>query len=148
MHQAYSAFQTYLTHRGQKLTPQRQAIFRVFAEAEGHPSPEDIHNMVKVEAPGIGLATVYRTMRLLADSGLARELKFNDGVARYEFKFGRQHHDHILCTQCSCSLEVLDPRIEELQKKLALRHGFELTGHKMYLYGLCPECRKAAKRRS
>lgn len=145
MHQAFCAFQDYLNNRRQKLTPQRQAIFRVFAEADGHPSPEDIHRMVRAEAPGIGLATVYRTMHLLAEAGLARELKFNDGVARYEFKYGRQHHDHIICTRCQKSVEVMDQRIEELQTQLAHRHDFEMTGHKMYLYGLCSDCQNADK---
>jgi len=84
---------------------------------------------------------VYRTLKLLTSSGLAREVDFGEGLSRYEHLWGHAHHDHLICTSCGRTLEVMDTEIERLQERLAQRHGFSLTGHKMDLYGLCPRCR-------
>ncbi len=136
------AFRQCLAAKTQKLPPQRQVVLRIFMDRHDHMTPEELHTLGRELDPGLGLATVYRTLKLLEEAGLARELRLGDGVARYEYDFGRAHHDHIICTGCNRNIEVLDPRIETLQEALARRHGFELTGHKMILYGLCEDCRK------
>ncbi len=105
-------------------------------------SPEELYRLVKKRDASIGQATVYRTLKLLSEAGLASQVELGDGVVRYEHKYGQQHHDHLICTNCRREVEVFDPDIEELQELLAERHGFVLTHHKMYLYGLCPECRQ------
>lgn len=140
------AFRQFLAGKNQKLTPQRQVVLRIFMDHHGHMTPEELHQLARDMDPGLGLATVYRTLKLLEEAGLARELRLGDGVARYEYDYGRAHHDHIICTACSRNIEVLDPRIEALQEALARRHGFELTGHKMLLYGLCETCRASAQK--
>lgn len=142
MENALSLFQAYLKGRHLKVTPQRRFILNAFLHASGHPSTEDLYRRVQEDDPGIGQTTVYRTMKLLVAAGLAREVQFSDGVARYESVLGVSHHDHLICESCGTNLEVVDSRIEALQEDLAASHGFTLTSHKMCLYGLCPACRE------
>jgi Fur family ferric uptake transcriptional regulator len=117
-------------------------ILNTFMKKEGHITSEELYDIVKKKDGAIGQATVYRTLKLLSESGIAREVDFGDGVVRYEHKYGHEHHDHLICNSCGKNIEVLEQRIEEMQGKMAKRHGFKLTGHKMYLYGICRDCRK------
>jgi Fur family ferric uptake transcriptional regulator len=96
--------------------------------------------MVKKKNPSIGTATIYRTLKLLRESGLCRELKLDDDTKRYEHLYGHEHHDHIICTSCGRLVEVLEPEIEKLQEKLAKTHGFLIKNHKLEMYGLCKRC--------
>lgn len=137
----HGMFQDYLARKRLKMTPQRRVILDVFLEEDEHLSSEELYAKVKKVDPSIGQATVYRTMKLLADAGFAGSVDFNDGVRRYEHKLGQAHHDHLICESCRKNIEVVDPEIERLQEHLARRHGFLLTHHRMYLYGLCPDCR-------
>jgi len=136
-------FADFLADKGLKITSQRQLILDAFLKKEGHFTSEELYDIVKKKDPSIGQATVYRTMKLLVEAGIAREVDFGDGALRYEHKYGHDHHDHLICTVCNKNIEVIDEQIEELQEKLAKSHGFHLTAHKMYLYGICKECRKA-----
>ncbi|GAB7082038.1 Fur family transcriptional regulator [Megalodesulfovibrio paquesii] len=138
---AHHVFQEYLAKNQLKLTPQRMCILDVFMKHRGHVASEELYEQVKKRDPHIGQATVYRTLKLLSDSGLAKEVHFGDGLTRYESNLGEEHHDHLICERCGKNLEVVDERIEALQVELAARHGFSLTSHRMYLYGLCEECR-------
>ena len=143
MKEPQSVFADFLSRRKLKMTPQRRTILDAFLAAEGHLASEELYELVKRQDKSIGQATVYRTLKLLSESGLAKEVHFGDGVTRYERKYGADHHDHLICERCGVNVEVLDERIEALQVDLARNHGFELTGHKMYLYGICAKCRKA-----
>ncbi len=140
MNAARDQFFNYLAREKLKFTSQRALIFDVFWDTEGHVSPEELYGKVKEKDPSIGQATVYRTLKLLSDSKIAREVDFRDGVTRYEPYFGQSHHDHLICTLCGMSVEVVDENIEKLQEKLARKHGFTLSGHSMYLYGKCSKC--------
>ncbi len=97
--------------------------------------------MVSAKEPKIGLATVYRTLALLTESGLAAELDFGDGQKRYEHNYHHAHHDHMICTQCGKIIEFQHPLIEKLQEDVAREHGFEMTTHKLDMFGICKECR-------
>lgn len=138
-------FQEYITRQKLKKTPQRLLIADVFFQSHGHLTTEDLYERVKLEDSSVGQATVYRTMKLLCDAKLAKEVHFGDGVARYEQRYGSRHHDHLICEHCGINIEVLDEDIERLQEELARRHGFKLTTHRMYLYGICSQCRSADK---
>lgn len=142
MKEPISVFQDYIGRNSLKVTPQRMLIVDVFLKAGGHLTTEEVYERVKSVDPSVGQATVYRTMKLLCDSGLAKEVHFGDGVARYEQKYGSKHHDHLICERCGANIEVLDDDIERLQEELARRHGYVLTSHRMYLYGICPACRE------
>lgn len=143
---ARNQFFHFLSKKKLKFTAQRGLIFDVFWNTRDHVSPEELYNLVKLIDPRVGQATVYRTLKLLSDSGIAREVNFGDGVSRYEPTFGQAHHDHLICTSCGRSEEVVDHQIESLQEQLAKDHDFTLTGHKMYLFGLCPQCRGSGRK--
>jgi Fur family ferric uptake transcriptional regulator len=139
-------FQEFLAEKNLRMTYQRKTILDVFLKTKTHVSPEDLYNLVKKRDSSIGQATVYRTLKLLSEAGLASEVDFGDGVMRYEHKYGQRHHDHLVCEVCGKKVEVFDPLIEELQEKLAKKHGFILTNHKMYLYGICNKCKRLQKK--
>jgi len=122
------------------MTPQRKTIVETFLEAEGHFPAEDLAEMVKKKMPDLGQATVYRTLKLLVDSGLADTIDPGDGAILYEHRYGHDHHDHLICLQCGRKVEIRDEVIEMRQEELASGHGFELTRHRMYLFGLCGDC--------
>lgn len=148
MKEPLEVFADYLSRKNLKMTPQRRCILDIFLEEKGHHTSEDLYNIVKKVDKSIGQATVYRTLKLLSESGLAKEVNFGDGVTRYEQKYGYSHHDHIICEECGKALAVVDEKIEELQEKLAESHGFVLTHHEMYLYGICADCRSKARENS
>ena len=137
-------FSHFLRGKGLRHTPQRKRIVAVFFSEEGHLTTEEIYDRVRSEDPSLGQATVYRTMKLLCEAGLAREVRFGDGVARYEHA-RESHHDHLICECCGKNLEVVDPRIEALQDEMTRRHGFIPTFHRLYLYGICAECQAQKK---
>ncbi|WP_207261275.1 Fur family transcriptional regulator [Desulfovibrio sp. Huiquan2017] len=135
-------FAEYLANENLKMTPQRRVILDTLLRKNDHLSSEELYALVKKRDASIGQATVYRTLKLLSDSGLIEPLDFADGVTRYEPSYGKDHHDHLICENCGKNIEIVDEVIERRQEQLAKEHGFTLIRHKMYLYGLCPECRK------
>jgi Fur family ferric uptake transcriptional regulator len=132
----------YMAERGLKSTRQRALIVDTFFQAGGHVSVEDVWSRVRKLDARVSVATVYRTMKLLSESGLAHARNFGDGQTRYEAAIGREHHDHLICTNCGKIIEFENDRIEAMQDTVAKRHGFKVTSHKMELYGLCRECQR------
>ncbi len=135
-------FAEFLVKERLKVTSQRNTILDVFLESKEHYSPEELYLKVKEKDPSVGQATVYRTLKLLIDSGIADVVDFADGVSRYELGYGKEHHDHLICEKCNKNIEILDAAIESAQEKVAKAHNFQLTRHKMYLYGICSDCSK------
>ncbi len=138
-------FADYVRRKNLKRTGQREAILKIFLKSEKHLTADELYQLVKKELPGVGSATIYRTIKHFCESGLCRELKCDDGKARYEHLYGRSHHDHLICTKCGRFIEVVDSGIEKLQEELARREGFVLIRHKLELYGVCKNCRDASK---
>lgn len=130
----------YMAHHGLRSTEQRRVVTEMFFSSEGHLSIEDLLEQVRLEEPKIGYATVYRTLKLLKDCGLAYERHFGDGVSRYEVAWEDEHHDHLICIECQKIIEFENDNIEALQDKVASHYDFELVRHKLELYGICPEC--------
>lgn len=128
----------YMAAQGLKSTRQRTLILETFFSAGGHLSVEELLELVRKSDARISAATVYRTMRLLSDCGLAHARHFGDGQTRYEL--ATDHHDHLICTDCGKIVEFEEEQIETLQLRIAKEHGFKLTHHKMELYGHCPDC--------
>jgi len=137
---AEQVFVEFLKDNGLSMTPQRKVIVETFLETEGHFSAERLCELVKDKAPDVGQATVYRTLKLLTESGLADSIDTGDGGALYEHAYGHAHHDHLICLKCNKKVEIYDEMIERRQEEVARQHDFELTRHRMYLYGLCPDC--------
>ena len=134
------ALASYLEDHNLKHTKQREAILDVFLEVKGHITAEALFNSVRELHPNIGFTTVYRTMKLLCDAGLAIERHFDDGVARYEID--HEHHDHLVCTRCGKIVEFECKMIEQAQDEISKRYGFRLLRHRHELYGHCPDCQK------
>src|SRR5262252_932720 len=133
----------YMSERGLKHKRQRSLIIDTFFSARGHLSVEDVVAKVREQDSKVSLATVYRTMKLLSECGLAEARNFGDGQTRYEAAVGRHHHDHLICTRCGTIVEFENDRIEALQDKVARQHGFQVTSHKMELYGFCESCQRS-----
>ena len=137
-----SILSNYLSRHGLRMTGQRETILNEFLRREGHSTAEELAVAVKRRDKTVGQATVYRLLKVLAESGIAREVKLGDGVVRYEHNIGHEHHDHLTCERCGKIIEIVDREIEDLQKKLAERHKFAVTSHVMNIYGICEHCKK------
>ena len=138
------ALADYLEEHNLKHTRQREAILEVFLNVKGHITGEDLYQQVRERHPNIGYTTVYRTMKLLCDAGLASERHFDDGVTRYEVE--HEHHDHLVCTRCGKIVEFECQMIESAQNDIVKRYGFRLLRHRHELYGHCPECQRRERR--
>ncbi len=131
-------WRTYVADHRLNVTAQREAIVEQFLRTREHVSIDELLSKVRKRQPKVGYATVYRTLKLLVDSGLAVERQFGDGQARYEVV--GDHHDHLICVKCGLILELEDDEIERLQDKIAERLGaFTVLRHRHELYGLCPK---------
>lgn len=135
-------FRQWIKDQGLKATSQREDIAEVFFSANRHISVEELYSEVRRINPRVGYATVYRTMKLLIESGLAAEQHFADGQARFENVEEEHHHDHIICERCGRIIEFMHAQLEQLQEKVAREYGFVATNHKMEIYGICQECRE------
>ncbi len=132
------ALADYLERNHLKHTKQRELILGVFLEARRHLTSEDLYLTVREQHPNIGYTTVYRTMKLLVEAGLATERHFDDGITRYEIE--QEHHDHLVCIRCGKIVEFECEMIEDAQKDIAKRYGFQILRHRHELYGHCPDC--------
>ena len=133
--------QSYMAKKGLRSTAQRRLIVDTFFHAAAHMTIEDLLTEVREKDRGIGYATVYRTLKLLAECGVASERRFGDGLSRYELADeASSHHDHLICIMCGKIVEFEEPRIEALQDEIAERHRFIVTSHKHEMYGVCPDC--------
>jgi Fur family ferric uptake transcriptional regulator len=135
-------FLKHIQGAGLKRTAQRDLILDVFLRTEEHMSSEDLYSLVKREDATIGQTTVYRTLKLLTDAGLAREVRFGDGRTRYEHNYKHPHHDHMICTECGKTIEFFSEDLERLQDKIAARHKFKITNHTLRMFGYCDDCRR------
>jgi Fur family transcriptional regulator, ferric uptake regulator len=130
----------YVAKNGLKFTRQRELIAEVFFKAGGHLKVEDLLDEVRKEDPQVSLATIYRTMKLLTECGLAEPHRFGDGHTRYEPSDSEdEHHDHIICTACGRIIEFYNQKLETLQEQIAASHGFEVHDHRMEMYGTCKD---------
>jgi Fur family ferric uptake transcriptional regulator len=141
------SFEAFLKKRAQKLTLQRQRIFeRAFATHE-HFSADRLYAWLQAEqGPAVSRATVYRTLSLLVAGGFLASFDPGGGELVYEHVLGHRHHDHMVCLECGRIEEFLEPRIEELQRAVCQRKGFDLSHHSMRLFGTCHACARRGAR--
>ena len=140
MKSAKNIFRQYLKKNGMLKSKQREQVLEIFLKTESHPTIDDLYELAKKKNPKIGLATVYRAMKVICQAGLAREGDFGDGLRRFEHKYHHQHHDHLVCLKCGRVIEVMNPEIEKLQKSLAKKHNFTPLRHTMQIFGTCSAC--------
>jgi len=132
-----------LGRRGQRVTKQRALVVDALLATEGHVNIDELHQRVRKWDPGVGYATVYRTVKLLEECALVHSAQFGDGTTRYEAAVGGDaHHDHLICTHCGRIIEFENAEIEALQLTVASQHRFRMQHHKMEIYGLCEACQQ------
>ncbi|HEY4002975.1 MAG TPA: transcriptional repressor [Candidatus Xenobia bacterium] len=133
-------FYQFLATKGLKRTAQRDDILDLFLATESHQSAEAMYHVLKEKNSGIGFSTVYRTLKLLKECGLAREVNFADGRAYFEHDFEHPHHDHLVCLGCGDTIEFFNETIEALQDKVAAESEFTPVRHSMVIFGYCRDC--------
>lgn len=140
-------FRKHFQKAGLKRSSQRDLILEVFLETKGHFSSEELYQLVKQKDPSIGFTTVYRTLKLLTESGLAQQVNFDDGRTRYERNYQDRHHDHLICVECGNLIEFYSEAIENMQDRIAESYKFKPTHHSLRIFGLCASCQKAVKKK-
>lgn len=136
-----------LKQAGHRVTPQRLAILRELADTTSHPSVEAVYAAVKPTFPTTSLATVYKTVALLKELGEAVEIGFGDGSNRYDVRMP-EPHPHLVCMVCRRIMDAELEPLSHLTESLSRTTGFQILSHRVDFYGVCPECQKAADRRS
>lgn len=126
---------------GLKLTGARRAILRVLEESPDHPSVEEVLVRARILNPAVSMATVYRTLNMLEESGIVLRHDFKENFSRYEVK--EKHHDHLIDIETGAVVEFEDPELERLKAEIARRMGYDLVDHTLSLYG-----RKSAPEKS
>jgi Fur family ferric uptake transcriptional regulator len=142
-----SDFKQLLKDNGLKFTIQREVILEMLYSSDEHLTPESLHHLIQEKHPDLntGIATVYRTLSLLEDSEMVTSLSFGAQGKKYELG-AKDHHDHIICTQCGTISEFVDEEIESRQKKIAEELGFLMQEHSMQIYGICQPCQTKMKK--
>ncbi len=136
-----SDFKQLLKANGLKFTIQREVILDMLYNSDEHLTPEALHHLIQEKHPDLntGIATVYRTLSLLEDSSMVTSLSFGAQGKKYELG-AKEHHDHIICTECGSISEFVDEEIELKQKKIAEKLDFLMQDHSMQIYGICEAC--------
>ena len=128
----------HLSKHNLKLTRQREHILNAFLKME-HVTAEQMYHLLAKKDPHIGLATIYRTLKLFCETGLAQERHFGTQT-QFDNVAHKGHHDHMICTSCGKIVEFQNCQIEKLQEEVATKNGFSIQTHKLELYGLCSSC--------
>ena len=121
--------------KGVKLTDQRRLIAKIMSNSKDHPNVDELYKRVSALDSRISIATVYRTVKLFEEVGIVTKHDFKGGKARYE-ELSESHHDHLIDIKTGAIIEFVDQDIENLQKKIAKKFGYELVDHKLELYGI------------
>lgn len=141
--QLLNDFKSLLKKNSLKFTIQREVILETLYNSDEHLTPESLHNLIQKKFPDLntGIATIYRTLSLLEDSNMVTSLSFGAQGKKYELG-AKEHHDHLICTNCGSITEFVDEQIEERQHKIADELGFKMQDHSMQIYGICKNCTK------
>jgi Fur family ferric uptake transcriptional regulator len=129
----------FLRRAGHKVTHARRSVIATLAETNGHLTAPDVVQAVQMREPGVGRASVYRTLELLTRLGLVQSSTLGGGAATYVLTPNRHHH-HVVCVECHKTVEFDDCVMPELEVRLGERLGFQFEGHLVELYGRCPDC--------
>jgi Fur family ferric uptake transcriptional regulator len=140
--QLLEQFRRYLREHRLPVTSQREQVAELVLESHGHLSVEDIEQQLRERGLRIGKATVYRTLDILARSGMISERDFGEGFRRYERVPGHPHHEHLICTRCGKVVEFTNDRLERMKALIAEEYGFQHHHHRLEIYGLCRECQQ------
>ena len=121
-----------------RITPQRQAIIAYLASVDTHPTAEQIYRALANDYPNMSIATVYNTLRLFVKIGLIKELAYGDSSSHFDY--AKTQHYHAICTQCGKIVDLYYPVLEDVESVANQLTGFQVSGHRLEVYGICPEC--------
>jgi len=134
-------FKQLLKKNSLKFTIQREVILETLYNSDEHLTPESLHHLIQEKYPDLktGIATVYRTLALLEESNMVTSLSFGAQGKKYELG-AKEHHDHLICTECGTITEFVDEEIEARQHLITKELGFKMSDHSMQIYGICKNC--------
>jgi len=130
---------------GGKRSSKRDRIVAVFLGQKGHVTADELYDLVRREDPGVGRATVYRSLQWMVTAGIAHKVDFGEGRSRFEPSLRHPRHFHLVCSQCHRSSEFLSSDIEAILEEVAAARNFEPAETVMQVFGICEECRTGAK---
>ncbi|QSZ41564.1 transcriptional repressor [Sulfurimonas aquatica] len=139
--QLLNNFKELLKKNNLKFTIQREVILETLYSSDEHLTPEALHHLIQEKQPELktGIATVYRTLALLEESSVVTSLSFGAQGKKYELG-AKEHHDHLICTECGNITEFVDKEIESRQHMITKELGFKMVDHSMQIYGICKDC--------
>ncbi|MHB1458233.1 MAG: Fur family transcriptional regulator [Armatimonadota bacterium] len=133
-------FRDYLCEHGLKFTPERRFILREVFRIHGHFEADEVVMGMRQCGIRVSRASVYRTLPLLAECGLLRQVYSSEKHSHFEHTFGHEHHDHMICSECGAAIEFTNETIEELQERICKEYGFTAVFHKLEISGICALC--------
>jgi Fur family ferric uptake transcriptional regulator len=139
---AEDKFREFLEIRGEKLTEPRRILVRHIFDSHKHFDADELVADLRTAGRQVSRATVYRTLRLLVEANLLRELRLTNRTA-YEHDFGYPSHDHMHCTECNRVIEFRNDEIRKLREAISTEHGFRASAHRFVITGICPACSRA-----
>ena len=129
-----------LKSSGVRITPQRHAVLEYLIEAEIHPTADDIYKALEGKFPNMSVATVYNNLRVFKDIGLVKELTYGDASSRFDYNTTK--HYHVICESCGKIVDFHYPSLDEVEALAETVTGFEVSHHRLEIYGTCPDCKE------
>lgn len=127
-----------LRHENIRITPQREAILEYMVETHNHPTADEIYQALSARFPTMSTATVYNNLHLFVKVGFVKELSYGDAASRYDFT--NTQHYHAICEKCGTVSDLYYPILDDIEQVTRDLIGFEVTHHRMEVYGVCSEC--------
>ncbi|WP_146937377.1 peroxide-responsive transcriptional repressor PerR [Cerasibacillus quisquiliarum] len=132
-----------LKKAGVRITPQRHAVLDYLLNSMTHPTADDIYKALEGKFPNMSVATVYNNLRVLKEVGLVRELTYGDSSSRFDCN--TSEHYHIICEKCNKIEDFHYPSLDEVEKLAAQVTGYDVSHHRLEVYGICQECQQLDK---
>ncbi len=133
-------FRSYLRQKGLKFTPERQLVLKYVFEIHQHFEAEDLLFKIRGDGDRVSKGTIYRTLPLVVDCNLIREVEFVGGHRHYEHVYGHKHHEHLVCLKCGRVIEFYNEVLEDELKEVCIKNRFMLADHKIEATGYCEKC--------
>lgn len=134
-------FNDFCSEKGLNKSKPRDSVVNAFLQTEHHISVYELYDILLKQGNKIGYSTVYRTLKLLTEAGIARTIEVGCET-HFEHNYSHKHHDHFICKQCGKIIEFSSPTIERIQNQLARKFNFASEDHSLIIYGLCQQCQK------